>query len=108
MNGPTDKPAVPPVTPDRSVALLLHAHDNVATALKALVSGQIVQLQGPTGGDHTVLLREPIGLCHKFALCDMAPGDIVRKYGEAIGRATTAIRAGEHVHVHNLRSNRAV
>lgn len=108
MNGSAEKPAVPPVTPDTSVALLLHAHDNVATALQVLVGGQIVQLQGPTDGEHTVLLRESIGLCHKFALCDMAPGDMVRKYGEAIGRATTAIRAGDHVHVHNLRSNRAL
>jgi len=54
-----------------------------------------------------VLLREPIGLCHEFALHDIAKGAVVRKYGEAIGHATQDIRAGEHVHTHNLKSSRA-
>jgi SAF domain len=31
----------------------------------------------------------------------------VRKYGEVIGIATTAIARGTHVHVQNLRSRRA-
>jgi len=51
-------------------------------------------------------LREPIALCHKFALRDIAAGEPIIKYGESIGRATRAIRAGEHVHVHNLVSAR--
>ncbi len=104
MNKPADKSPAEPVA---SIALLLHADDNVATALQALVGGQTVQLQGADGRDHAVLLREPIGLCHKFALCEIAQGDMVRKYGEAIGLATKVVHAGEHVHIHNLRSSRA-
>jgi hypothetical protein len=53
------------------------------------------------------LLRDPIGLCHKFALHAIARGALVHKYGEAIGQATRDIRAGEHVHTHNLKSRRA-
>jgi altronate hydrolase len=39
---------------------------------------------------------------HKVALRDIAAGEIVRKYGFPIGRATTAIASGAHVHSHNL------
>ena len=42
---------------------------------------------------------------HKTALCDIAQGENVIKYGFPIGRATAMIRAGEHVHTHNLRSD---
>ncbi|GMO56971.1 MAG: altronate dehydratase family protein [Treponemataceae bacterium] len=42
----------------------------------------------------------PIG--HKIALCDIAKGEKIIKYGTAIGRSTKAIAQGEHVHVHNM------
>ena len=48
-----------------------------------------------------------MALCHKFALRAIAQGEVVVKYGEAIGRATRAIDVGEHVHTHNLMSARA-
>ena len=41
---------------------------------------------------------------HKFALRDIAKGELVIKYGEVIGRATENVRAGEWVHTHNLKS----
>ena len=47
--------------------------------------------------------RIPSG--HKYALCDIAAGDYVVKYGEVIGRATRDILAGEWVHTHNLKSH---
>jgi hypothetical protein len=37
-----------------------------------------------------------------MALHDVAAGAVVRKYGQPIGIATQPIRAGEHVHSHNL------
>jgi len=40
------------------------------------------------------------------ALSDIAAGAPLVKYGETIGVATQAIRAGEHVHLHNLASVR--
>jgi len=88
-------------------ALVLHALDNVATALRALDAGARVQLTG-AGSDATwVVLHGSIAICHKFALRPIAQGEQVIKYGEAIGRATRDIDTGEHVHIHNLVSARA-
>ena len=42
---------------------------------------------------------------HKYALRDIAEGEDVIKYGMPIGHATRAIARGEHVHVHNVRTN---
>ena len=39
---------------------------------------------------------------HKYALTDIPKGAPVIKYGNPIGYATCDIRAGEHVHSHNL------
>ncbi|MEW5888975.1 MAG: UxaA family hydrolase [Pseudomonadota bacterium] len=58
--------------------------------------------------DRTIELRAqsdiPIG--HKLALRDMTVGDTVYKYGVDIGRVVAPIRAGEHVHVHNVKTKR--
>jgi hypothetical protein len=39
-------------------------------------------------------------------MAEIGAGDSVVKYGEVIGRATSAIAAGRHVHVHNVVSAR--
>lgn len=46
----------------------------------------------------------PIG--HKIALRDLASDDTVIKYGVDIGRAIAPIKAGEHLHVHNVKTKR--
>jgi hypothetical protein len=40
-------------------------------------------------------------------LSDLPEGSEVLKYGAPIGRLTRPVTTGEHVHVHNLRSQRA-
>jgi (2R)-sulfolactate sulfo-lyase subunit alpha len=50
--------------------------------------------------------RADIPLGHKIALRDVDEGAEVLKYGLPIGRATSALRAGDYVHTHNLRSSR--
>jgi altronate hydrolase len=75
--------------------LKVHAADTVAVALQPVEAG----IDAPEDG---VVALEPIPQGHKIALKDHAPGEIVRKYGLPIGRATQAIRAGAHVHIHNL------
>ena len=87
-------------------ALVLHRDDTVATALRPLQAGQTVEMT-VDGHRMSVVLREPIALCHKFALHDLAAGDTVVKYGETIGQTSQPVQAGGHVHVHNLRSRRA-
>ena len=42
---------------------------------------------------------------HKYALRDIAAGENVVKYGMPIGHATQPIAKGEHVHVHNVKTN---
>lgn len=42
---------------------------------------------------------------HKVALCDIAAGENVIKYGFPIGHATRDIAAGERVHTDNLKTN---
>ena len=87
-------------------ALVLHADDNVGTALRALAAAESVRVSG-SGADLRVELRQPVPLCHKFALRAIAAGTPVVKYGETIGRASRDIAPGEHVHIHNLLSARA-
>ena len=54
----------------------------------------------------TVVARQDIPIGHKVALKDMAPGDTVIKYGIDIGKVVTPIKAGEHAHVHNVKTKR--
>jgi (2R)-sulfolactate sulfo-lyase subunit alpha len=46
----------------------------------------------------------PIG--HKLAIHPLKADDTVIKYGVDIGRTVAAIRPGEHVHIHNLKTKR--
>jgi (2R)-sulfolactate sulfo-lyase subunit alpha len=46
----------------------------------------------------------PIG--HKVALTDLKVGDTVIKYGQDIGKVVAAIKKGDHVHTHNLKTKR--
>ncbi len=46
----------------------------------------------------------PIG--HKVALRDMATGDTVLKYGISMGKVVAPIQAGQHAHVHNIKTAR--
>ncbi len=50
--------------------------------------------------------RDDVPLGHKIALRDLDEGSDVLKYGIRVGRASRSIRAGDHVHTHNLRSAR--
>jgi (2R)-sulfolactate sulfo-lyase subunit alpha len=47
-----------------------------------------------------------IPLGHKIALKDLAEGETVLKYGHDIGKTVAAVKTGDHVHVHNLKTKR--
>lgn len=49
---------------------------------------------------------QDVPLGHKIALRDHNEEDPVIKYGHDIGRVVTAIKKGEHVHIHNLKTRR--
>ena len=82
-------------------ALVISERDNVATALQALEPGGPLEVAGAS-----LTVREPIPSGHKIALCDIAAGQAVVKYGSPIGVATALIPAGAHVHTHNVASSR--
>lgn len=85
-------------------AVVLHKEDNVGTLIDSARKGEACTLQGErTGG---VPLAADIAFGHKVCIAATPAGGDILKYGQVIGRATKAIAAGEHVHVHNVESGR--
>ncbi|RAV18781.1 UxaA family hydrolase [Paenibacillus contaminans] len=82
-------------------AIVMEASDHVATALADLQPGQTIIFRVKEESRRLVLL-DVVPFGHKVAIADIPEGEHVRKYGEVIGRATTAVAAGKHVHVHNI------
>lgn len=81
--------------PEVSPVLRLHPNDDVVIARRQLVSGTPLPGEGVT-----VIGLVPAG--HKVAARAIRAGAAVRRYNQIIGFATRDIRAGEHVHLHNL------
>lgn len=81
---------------DKKRVLLLNPEDSVAVAVSEIQAGEETNLNGLVCKD-----RVPSG--HKVAVKDIAPGEVLKKYGQNIGVASQAIEAGRHVHVHNLK-----
>ncbi|MEO8628784.1 MAG: altronate dehydratase family protein [Betaproteobacteria bacterium] len=77
------------------LTIRLHPSDDVVIARVELPAGTELIKEGVR-----VAVNIPAG--HKIATKDLAEGSPVRRYNQIIGVATRPIRAGEHVHVHNL------
>ena len=58
--------------------------------------------------DKTVKINSisEIPLGHKIALLDLKEGDTILKYGHDIGKVIKAIKKGDHVHVHNVKTKK--
>ena len=82
------------------LALRIHADDNVVVVTAPVAAGTRIEVAGAT-----LTAPADLKLGAKLALRPIGAGEAVLKYGEPIGSATRAIAAGEHVHVHNLRSD---
>jgi len=80
---------------NESGLILLNPRDNVAVARVEIVEGQ-------TFSELRITSRQSIPRGHKIALRDIPGGDVVVKYGQIIGVASSPIQAGDHVHLHNL------
>ena len=57
-------------------------------------------------GSATVEAKNEVPLGHKVALSDLNIGDTIIKYGHDIGKVVKAIKKGEHVHVHNVKTKK--
>ena len=80
--------------------IVISERDNVATALEALVAGQVI------GAPVAFTVRESIPRGHKVSMLTIPLGASVIKYGNTIGVATAEIPPGTHVHTHNVLSAR--
>jgi len=77
-------------------AIVLRASDQVAVLKRTVKAGDVLR------GARSLEVRQIIGAGHKIALVDIAEGQAITKYGQTIGFASVAIRAGDHVHTHNV------
>ena len=86
-------------------AMIIDAKDKVAVAIEPIAKGDNA-VYVCEGKEVSLPALEDITIYHKLATRDIAKGEPVVKYGEHIGVASSDIRAGEHVHVHNVEGHR--
>ncbi len=86
-------------------AMIIDGKDNVAVAIEEIPKGAIAVYMRE-GKEISLPVLEDITIYHKLAARDIARGQPVVKYGEHIGVASCDIKAGEHVHIHNVEGRR--
>ena len=69
----------------QKMALKLHDTDNVAVCTSEVSAGDIVAVVAPDGARTGVKATSDLAFCNKIALQTIAEGDVILKYGEAIG-----------------------
>lgn len=82
-------------------ALKIDPRDNVAVILGNIRSGETIDVAAGAEVIH-IRARQEIAFGHKIALANLSADQPIIKYGEEIGRASAAIRAGDWIHLHNL------
>lgn len=87
-------------------AMIIDEKDNVAVAIEPVKTGDTLIWRDHAGNFRTLKAVGDIPIYHKFARTDIPKGQPVVKYGEHIGLAARDIKAGEHVHVHNVENHR--
>lgn len=80
--------------------ILLDAEDNVLVVRASIAAGERIRVAG-----RDAAVRIAIDMGHKLARRAIDGGEPIVKYGAVIGTATCGIAQGEHVHLHNVRSN---
>lgn len=80
--------------------LLLSPQDNVLVLRVAINSGEQILINGVD-----ITTQSYIGMGHKLARAAISTGSKVLKYGAPIGSVTYDISIGDHVHVHNMKSD---
>ena len=80
--------------------LLLHPDDNILVARRDILQGERVDIDG-----ESLVMPASVELGHKLARRALEPDTRVLKYGAPIGSMKVAVARGEHVHLHNLRSD---
>ena len=88
--------------------ILLHSvKDDVGVAVRDLAAGSevgTVTLEGEVVGSIEIVGDVPLG--HKVAMRAIPAGKEIIEYENPIGSATQDISAGDHIHVHNIKTLR--
>lgn len=82
-------------------AIKINVRDNCAVLLTDVKQGEPVEVR-TDAGICSVDARSAIASGHKIALQSLAADEPIIKYGEEIGRALSAIEAGDWIHLHNV------
>jgi (2R)-sulfolactate sulfo-lyase subunit alpha len=81
--------------------------DTVGVAVVDVKAGQALEGRSlDTNETIKAKANMDIPLGHKIALKDFRVGETVTKYGCDIGKVVQPIKAGDHVHVHNVKTKR--
>lgn len=80
--------------------LLLHPADNVYVVCQSLGGNECL-----VTADGDIMVTDAVAVGHKIARTAIAAGQPIVKYGVSIGSAVRDVACGEHVHLHNMRSD---
>jgi len=93
--------------PESAPGFLIHNEgDHVAVAVQDVEPGETEAVYMDSDRAVRVRVDEAVPLGHKLALVDLEEGAQVIEYGVPIGLTRQAIKAGQLVHTHNIRSAR--
>ena len=80
--------------------VLLHPDDNILVLAAPIQTGQTLQIDG-----QAIIAAGDVAVGHKIARRALSVGEKVLKYGAPIGSMTAPAKPGEHVHLHNMKSD---
>lgn len=83
-----------------SPLIRIHPADNIAVLRRNVSPGESL-----TVGGNSCSFAAGLPMGHKVAIEPIGSQQKVLKYGAPIGSATRDIAPGEHVHLHNMRSD---
>lgn len=93
--------------PPSAPAFLAHNEgDMVAVAVQDVAPGECMVVFMDSDQEVRIVVTEEVPLGHKVALIDLAEGTEVIEYGVRVALTRQPIKAGQLVHVHNVRSAR--
>ncbi len=83
-----------------SFLIRIHPTDNIIVLAQSVPAGSPYQVDGTE-----YIFEQDLNLGHKVASQAISCGGKIIKYGVSIGSALRDIKAGEHVHLHNIKSD---
>jgi altronate dehydratase small subunit len=84
-------------------AIIIKPNDNVVTVIMAINKGDAIIYPSC---EVPIRANTNIPVYHKVAIKTVKKGEKIYKYGEVIGYAIKNIAIGDHVHTHNLSSEK--